>query len=501
MRQWILHIIIISLLVLAFPAGSDAGSGVSFGKTSGTGAFMEICKKEIKPGKFTGNIIRCMDKIMKTGADRVLATYVKFFASIVYYSVILAIMFHGIKMMFGAANNHGITVMLIIKLVVVLYFCSLSGFQMLKNTRDTLINFPKAMSVVILVPDKLTLLAEITTPVVPGYWSDQLFDKLDTQFCKLLGGGDNDIAPGDKNFTDDQRDAASEKKCISISTGSPKFIGIVALAAGLFFTGAMGLTIAMIVLTYLAAALFLVAQMVFFFVMISIAINFLMALAPLALACMLFQPTVRITKTWFNFLIIYSIQPIILAAFISFLVTVLHKTDEKTQKYYKALEDKYLGSGTTRGAKVTLSNCLGLKKSGDLSERTKTYFDKSGQHYMDIGLNEYDKACDLEASGIKLDKKVKAVVAGIGLSSSVQGQLTEADIRSLLAIKLGLIIFMILMVSFLKKMPEIVNKMVGGGAPSILGAAGRPMDKLINIDGGSMVEKLGRFGGGLAKRQ
>ena len=511
MRLGILHIVILFLLLTFVSQNSYAQAnddvhtdsplnvGVKPWEPIG-GPLKELCTKENKTGHFTGNIVRCVNKIVTNGGDRVLNVYVKFLSTIVYYAVILAILFHGLRMMFGVARNHGITIMLIVKLVVVLYFCSAPGFALLKNARTTLINFPKAISVAIVAPDPLG------SPILgvfggigigfigmfaPNFVMDQAFDKVDTIVCEMIGGGDN---------SNNAKEEISETKCGGLLNGDLSKIKLFALGAGLFFTGSMGLSLTMIILTYLTATFMVLAQLILYFTVLSIAINFLMALAPLALACMLFEPTVRITKTWFNFLIAYSIQPIVFAAFLALMVTVFSSAKDESKKVYQKVSDNHNGQ-------ITFYNCFG--KGAKKSDKQRYYngyvneyeTDEDGnKHISNSYIGKID-ACDFKVSKIELDRGVGSVLAGVGaVYKDPDDKLTEADIRNLIAIKLAMIIFMIMMLSILKAVPDMVNKMVGGGS-SPMGVLTKGADKLINPNGRSLVEGIGKKGQSLFARR
>lgn len=512
MKLKLLQIMVLFALMV-IPERSYSYEGQTYQPHSKPGVFSTICKDEIKPGRFTGNIIRCVNKIVDTAGDRLLSTYVRFFASIVYYTVILAIMFHGMRMMFGMTKEHGITIVLIIKIVVVLYFCSMPGYALLRNVRTTLIDFPRAMTFAI-VADRgfgIPVLDVIISPalgafssIAPNAASYLMFDELDKRFCAMLGG-DTDGCAALQNVSDSSKMPAKSQ------------IKIAALAAGLFATGGMGLTITMIILTYITAMLFLAAQIILFFVVVAIAINFLAAIAPLALACMLFEPTVRITKIWFNFLLIYTIQPIVFAAFLYVLIIVFSAATEAKnssqeviyKKAYERLGWKYENADNEEGSQISLFDCFGVQTSNDInSADANRQLSQNSSQISGTGTagnlpNGTKKACDFSVPTISLDDDIGTTIAGIGLSAERKAVLTKTDIKNLLALKIAMVIFMVIMTSFAKTIPEMVNKMVGGGAGNLLGVAGKPMDKVINAGGSpagkSIVEKLGDKGGKFVK--
>ncbi len=516
--------------------------------------FSSLCTTAIKPNKLTGNVIRCAERIIDEGADRLINNYMKLFSSMIFYVIILAVMFHGMKMMFGVAKEHGYTLMMTMKVLLVLFVCSPNGYLYMHNARTTLLNFPKDISASILSmpPGEMSTFLDWVDYFGDGAvtqvfdfltWDDEYWKFNDFMLSKTNHGDDD--GDGIENGVDDDDDGdgnpdptkrmsdvydkldeliirlfgVAKVDAESDEQKTELFIGMAALVAGLLFTGPIGISVAMIAIIYTTAIFFAIAEIALFFLVIMIAINFLIAIAPLALACMLFEQTKRITKLWFSYLLIYSIQPIVLSAFLAFVIMVIAQVANQMEAPYKKIQEKWQNSDNQPDMKTKLFDCMGMSGSNDLvksqisnddqwNRLTETANEQQfyNNRFTSGKLNPADYAdrtkqdCDIKVFTLKLDDDVAPVVDGETMSQLTK--FTKVNLTELLGLKIAMIVLFVMLISFMRELPKMVNSLVGTNP--VPGAGYMPSeasvsqvstvlsDKILGTNGSQgLIEKLG----------
>ncbi len=566
MKKFLLHTLFI--LILLLPARSHA-IGILFDINnaslfstgdSDNDTFSKRCGKLAKPNKITGNIVRCANAVVNLGGDRIISNFVKPFSAVVFYVIIVAIVFYGIQMMYGVARKD-VTLMMVIKILAVLFVCGPQGYLFLKNTRNVLIGFPKNISSSLVADpgathDKMveyppgsglmivdTLIpnpaydASNPTPGVyemipnpdtnatpnqehditllggaldilgiknlmckpdgtmlvgglkcPSYRMEDLYDKFDESILRIFGVSDSDIYSGQKN--------------------PELFMGVVVLVAGLIFTGGWGVMFAVQLMLLATATLFAIAQMALFFIIVAIAINVLIAIAPIALACMLFKSTEGITRKWLSYLFIYSLQPIILVAFMVITVTIL---EDLTKKYkdinlYDKVGMNIVNANGNPNTKMSIFNCFGASSSSDVSQDqlsdtsnfnsiVSNTMRQSVSNNLRIGgatsgsvKDESKQGCDIKAFALNIDDTGASVA-----SNQIQG----GDLRAATAINIAIIILQFILLSFIKQMPQMIARMANaGGMEAAVSVATNPTDKYLP----AAAQKGGGLLGSMAKR-
>jgi len=468
-----------------------------------------FCASVIKPNSITGNIIRCVEKVVRSAGDKLLLRYTLLFANIIFYAVMIAIMMHGVKMMYGVANMQGVTFTTIAKILVVLYFSTPQGVWQIRQWRDAIIDFPKTIGVQILaavdpdhskdiIPGVLnygTLLTDFEVNVGGALGTnlgDELllypavYDKLDTQIMKFFGmdcgdksaagvdpDPDTDCTPGDTETSNVDR----QKK------NNQLYIGIAALVVGLFATGPLGAQVSMVAIIYSTSVIFAVAEVVLFFILITVAINFLAAIAPLAIACILFERTHGIFKVWLSYVLSYLVQPIFLVAFLAMILAIVGNISPEMQNFYKKVRLKWQNDSASPNMETTLYNCLGHKlSSSDIANRmsggsiamNNMMNGSVSNHRASLsvdGTAQDDDYCGAFAKIIKIDR----VKTGV---DPTDDQLTQEDVDSSTARNLAITILMVLLISFMKHIPQIMDRIVGQGlsGTSLMGIASAPGD-------------------------
>ncbi len=514
MRLLVIHIML--LFTLFVPAVASAQTPPAEPPSK----FSTICSKAVKDPNNSelvlkrpvSNIIRCAQKVINKGGDRIINVFTRFFANVVFYTMILAIMAHGIRMLMGSAKHHGVTTMLIVKIVVALFFCSPQGYWYMQQIKNGLIMFPQTMSgSIMIIPENgqsgfmaflssfvddissmiCTSTGDTNIPSFTGMFDNNpqtagvlqcptgndIFDKLDVILLKLMG------VP------------ASEAEIPANDKGSSLFIGIVVLGMGLIAVGTYGAMVGAIILTYVTVMLFAVAQLALYFIVVAVMINILAAFTPLMLACMFFQQTSGITARWFNLLLVYTIQPVVFAGFLFVILVILQPVAKDFSRYYEKVHNKYSNTSGQPGMKAKLFDCIGLSGANSFSGMsTQQMFSAmqgssvyqnlvaSGSATPAQGADKEKKGnCDISIFAIKLDKDITRVdengnplqVLTHGISPEGY-DLYQKDVNSLMAMKLGVVILMVVLASLVKKLPEMMDSMMGAGSAGIGTIVERP---------------------------
>lgn len=472
--------------------------------------FQKLCAGDVavfKPDKLTGNLIRCAQALVFKGGDRLIIGYTSMFASWIHYIVILAILFFGIKMMFGLTMEKGITLVMIAKITLVLYMTSYPGTFRLLQLKDALYQGASNLVINILkVPDNLS-------PPPKGFFArvGSVTDfgvGLSSMFCtpegRILGGtvsgslgsqpafladgvtpnpnaGQPQINLCSKNLGSvfDDIDVLlfklyglDDEQANSTDPNQKKFNGLIVFIVGLFFTGSIGLTITMIFITYFLAIAFAFGQILMLFIICMIAINFLVAIAPLALAGILFDQTKRMTKVWFNYLLTYTILPVVLAAFLWLIGIVLYGMMQQPE--YKAARAKIMTSIDKMKNVDLISN-----DSCNISSDKSFNYDAFRAARSVLNSLTSGKASSADYA-LKENNCLQVSQLEIATDNSTEEEknrlINREDLKSLTSINLGLIIFFMIIVSMIKVLPKIASSIAGNAASSAADIVAKPIN-------------------------
>jgi hypothetical protein len=314
-------------------------------------------------------------------------------------------------------------------------------------------------------------------------------------------------------------------------------IGIASIIVGLLFASDITAMVSIVVLIYMVVLISALAQAVLMFITAHLVLTILIAMAPIVMPCLLFTKTEHITKKWFMAIISYSLQPLIFVAFFAFTVVMLDKfatpfssavNGNIIAKVYQNSWSKMLNKCTPVAASPACtmpnpSDCPPPVAAVDCSQpgnRTIVNLDMANVLNFFMDRRELDdfksqiikaeKAEEIEqterervqVSGVEMqappsssDDKVKT--SGVirlddGLTKeqiaqkllSGEGVLTSQDFKVYTAYLMAIIILLVILVSFLKFIPDIVEALIGREAPGAIGIAGgvtQPLEQLTNM--------------------
>jgi hypothetical protein len=420
----------------------------------------------------------------------------------------IALVIFSLRVMFGAVRTQGIAMMFVAKLVFVIYMSNPANVLELYKWRDAFIEFPQTISWEVLQAVESPITKDKNQLSEPGdlvFREDDVFDYFDRYAMYMLGV--------EQCFVDGP---ATEDCVTDRGDREQVYIGLAALVSAFLFTEDIGASIALVALIYALSIIFAMAQAVLFFCTVIVAINFLIAIAPLAAACILFNSTKRITQLWLNYLIVYTIQPILLMAFLGLILGLISQIVKmpdlgnpedlgeglllnKFWKTYKDVRHSYGNPTGTEVREIKLLDCKDIVASaggiaqmagksaiwGNLYSRSisgDAAMDgvTSGNAYQNILSSMEDDNCEVTVNGLVLKENflVEGIGEGVEGAEQYRHYLTEESLREFTGMQLAIIVIMTMLISFLVTMPKEIHRMVGTGViPNIVQYATNPTEQ------------------------
>lgn len=467
-----------------------------------------ICKLDhiMKPNRMTGNIVRCVQHVVTLRGNLLIDHYVVRFSSVVFNVTIVAILLFSIRLMYGAARARGVISLFTLKVILVLVVTNPDNTSLIKKWRNALIDFPKEIS--------LNILEHVGAPVntapipipIPNPIDNQtadVFDKLDKYVIQMYGVDEDELS--------NDPDKPAEV-----------YVGIAATVMGLLFTGSIGAAVTAISAGFVLAVIAAMAQVVLFFCTIIVALNFLAAITPIAVTCILFQPTKKITKLWFQYLIVYIIQPILLMAFLGLTLGILSQVvgnfDDPNKKILAKWEN---ADGEQNRYEVTLLDCSNMSVPADaiagIFENNSfmgqmamqgTFSNASFNRYAS-GMSDLSNDVQFTSDAFKANfaENCEIKVPALKLNFNKQNYdnappsdsyFSSKGMERFMGIQLGVTVLMVMLISFMMKVPTMVNMMVGQGVIADISTfAHSPTSKATNaiIGEKGLFSKQGLIGG------
>ncbi len=435
--------IILAIFILQIFLPNDAYSGPPPAIDPKQLNFTDTCQDPAikKPNRITGNIVRCIEVLINNSADTIIDKYIEGFSTFVFYMTMMAILFFSIKAMFGQVSTRAVSLVFIFKVALVLAVTSPATGDYLKTIRDTMVSSPKYFSVLVL---NSILENKIATNTEETLKTD-IFDTFDKYILKLFGveGAEQKFTAGENATTQQQFDEQRRQEL---------FIGLFALIAGLFFTGGVGASITTIALGFVTTLLFAMAQAILFYATITIALNFLIAIAPLAAVALLFESFKRSAFVWFTSFIGYAVQPIIFVSFLGLTMVVIDKLTTKLEQPYQKVQIQ-LERG--ENGQIKLFDCGSYKASADEEA------EKLNSSNRDVQAEQ--QAGNLQQNGGVVTSKssnCKFYAPKLKLGEGQNG-LNHDDISDLSGAQLATILLLFIMLGFIKQIPAMIYKITG----------------------------------------
>lgn len=442
------------ILCFALPNNSHAAnvqiSGFCQMQTPGFWDSATAGANTIANAKISQNIVECMNYAMENIADNYYPNLITFSRKLVSAVVILSIFFFAVKTTLRPATiDKGKFFIYIMKLVIIFGLALNADF--LLAWRNALLSASAGMG-------------QIISGVLngPGAPTTTLWQNLDMSVLRILG-----IRPGHGYGT--------------------TFL-LFAIMIGLLMAGGpAGLKVVVIGLTVIITMFIAVVQCIFIYITSLIAITFLLGLAPLIVPLILFKKTVRITKAWFNHLVVYTVSPVIMTAFMVMFFKVLEMPLDVAQRLYNnahcviiesqdpancppliekvAAEDAAV---TIPETKLDLENNPELKKQADEALARGAELQHSRESYwsyissLPSNVAEYVKNKLKEAAMNLISAVINIPILKWGMGIILQFIIIQSALVSLL----------LLMLNFMKKLPQHVENFVSKDSVSSANAQG-----------------------------
>ncbi len=435
----------------------------------------------------TANIITCIQEILDITSEIYLRTVVNNTGDIVAAVFSFALIFLGFKILLGQTQIQRETVMFILKVLVIIGFAT--NGDVLVNYRGYVVNGSVAVANVIAGATD-TGLAGDANVLFPG--------NPPCSYTAFANGSIPSSAVGEINDTADSTLTNTavwdtldcqlfqlfglDQNLESINMG-----GLAIVGGGLLLAGPVGFLITMMFLMFIFVIAKTLVQAMLLFVVAIFAITFLAGLAPIILPLMLFAWTKDIVVKWFRHILVYSLQPIILFAFMVMAFGLINMIIYEIGPYY--IDDH---------PNDPLDQIMGLdamlENPEDVNETTVFV---SNEHQVDLNLNDadmtdeerdfweavrenggqvpddYEPPASYGATGTEIQAWYDDLGGVLGDTvSSIFGGIQRLTINvkdyigqwhGFIAVHLMAVILFVTLVSFMKRMPGIVNRMVGEG--------------------------------------
>lgn len=458
----------------------DAICGVTCAEKDENGICIkkEYDEKIYKPGKITGNLVRCMERIINYGGNKLIRNFVSKLSTLVHYAILMALVIWGFRMMFGIGKSRGIVSIMLLKLVFVLYITNPSTVPQLQKWRSGLLDFPKKFSALIINATKNAGNAGAFTISIGDMEYDDVFDSYDEYILHLFG-------VVDKGMSKEEKEEAYAKM-----QEENVYFGIAALIGGLFFLGDIGASLTMVGILFVFTVIVAIAQAILIFTTVTIAMNILMALAPLACPCILFDPVKKITLSWAFALVAYTIQPLFLVMGTGLTLGLLDNVvsgsllggEAPLNNIYRDVRIK-VDQGTGAGLdETTIASCGKMKKAAKAITRAITHQGgRGGMRAMAMSkLTEMDQyssgigdpaafsdltnnintglvqTCNMVAKTISID--------AFASEEETEGEVTKEDLQDLQGIQLAVSVMMVMLISFLQQIPKMAHEITKSGS-------------------------------------
>jgi type IV secretory pathway VirB6-like protein len=247
--------------------------------------FSEQCPQE---GIYTRRVVNCIKNAILLGGQNAYAAMYEQFEPVIHMMVVLAVSMFGLKMITGSVRNLRVeSIMLLFKIGLIYYF--VRDFGLFEAAFGA---FNELMDV---VSTSLNKIGQNVggAPVCPrglGNPADAAWDKIDCILGHLFG-----FAPG-----------------VTLQGG---LLGIVSAA---IFSRSIGTMVFMFGISTMVMIMLAAIRAAYVFLMAYSVIALLLMLAPIMFPLILFQPTSGYFNKWWQMMVGFAMQPVILFFFLAF---------------------------------------------------------------------------------------------------------------------------------------------------------------------------------------
>jgi len=269
-------------------------------------------------------VVECIDMFLTMAAVKFFGAFYSSVGNIIAIVCTIAVIFFGFKVMFGLESMSSQSALFMLKMILVIFLTQDNGVMLewrndiTQGTKD-IGNFMSTNAGGIFATSAIEAVVGEQNSCAS---EPTIFARLDCTAVKLLG---MDVA---------------------VSTGvTPNYSALAALIIGLFWSGGLGLAIAMMAIAYVFSLVMVMARIISIYITSMFAITLLMGLAPLFLPMILFEATKKMIQKWFLQILNYAIQPIVLFTFLIISLGVMNYSVKSLQALFV--------SGTTKMASST----------------------------------------------------------------------------------------------------------------------------------------------------
>ncbi len=382
----------------------------------------------------TQNLMNCILGIIDAAANTLIGSIISNIFNITHTAIIIALMFFGIRVVFGAASLKKDGFIFVAKALIIAAI--VEDPLIIISYREWITDGSIALGNLVMGGVQSAAGSSGTLFPAQSCNQTQLFERLDCVVFELFGLG---------------------------GAGSNS-VGLSAVIAGLFFTPIGGLLVLMAI-SYILSIIFFIYHTVVIYLLSIIAITILMALAPVILPFMFFEFTKRITVQWFQFILSYTLMPVILTAFLAIMLLVVENISNELESFYTINNDSssvnysYTDQGIIHipvkiDPAAPSSASLIAKQQG--KQTVSAWYSP-----VTTGVSSW---VGTQWKNVKLSVKAKALSFVEGFFVVKILNWTEAQQRDFIALIGASIVLMILMVSYMKDLPQQVDRMVATSA-------------------------------------
>jgi len=290
-------------------------------------------------------------------------------------------------------------------------------------------------------------------------------------------------------------------------TSTDSVVAWIVMIIGVVVSGSAGVLLVIIVLLSIFALIMSMVKAVFIYIVSIIALTFLIGITPMILPLIMFNNKAlqEIPKEWLNHIMVYSLQPVILTAFLVLTFNVADDLVAELGKFYQEVDkivhdptkqnristigfpetqvdtdvlmsreqDRFEAGEITEDQMVVTNSFKELEESGSpipqSNESSYTFLPASGGLMETVMRDTKDKVADL--------------ISGQGAIPGIE--MEQDKVLQFIALNIAVLILFWVMVSFLHAMPDMIaDRLVGKGVVAKItkygtGASGEITDRFI----------------------